>query len=69
MFKGDTLERYGTRELVARIKRSRQSTLDKAPQKQQNDLNSEAGILASHPKHGYNALKTFKSTEDYIERR
>ena len=69
MFEGDTLERYGTRELVARIKHSRENTLEYAPQKMINDLESEADILASHPKRGYNALKTRKLTEEYIDRR
>lgn len=59
----DTLERYGTRKLMARVKRSKNSTLQMAPKLNLNNtLRSEAHILMKHPKNGFNALKTRRSS-------
>ena len=69
MFEGETRKRYGTRQLLARVKRSRHSTLDRIPQKLINDLNSEADILKEHPNLGVSVLKKRRTTEEENERR
>lgn len=65
----DTLERYGTRSLMARVKKSKNSTLTKTPKLNVNNtLESEARILHKHPKQGFNALKTRRLTQEYYEK-
>ena len=69
MFEGETSERYGTKQLLARIKRTRHSTHTRSPRLNIISLSDEAEILQQAPKRGFNCLKTHKKPAEYLVRR